>query len=122
MIHYGCECFSIEDLNFKNSDKTKGRKLNKLCNRQWDRCVFVNTLTKWCNIYNVKLLKVKAEYSSFIGNIVNRSLRYPDMILSSIEISRRGYEFYHQYVLKDKNLEKNIISIKLTDSIKNKVL
>ena len=122
MIHYGCECFSIEDLNFKNSDKTKGRKLNKLCNRQWDRCVFLNTLTKWCNIYDVKLLKVKAEYSSFIGNIVNRSLRYPDMVLSSIEISRRGYEFYHQYVLKDKNLEKNIISIKLTDSIKNKVL
>lgn len=31
------------------------------------------------------------------------------MILSSIEISRRCYEFYHQYVLKDKEKQKNII-------------
>lgn len=31
------------------------------------------------------------------------------MVLSSIEISRRGYEFYHQYVLKDKEKQKNII-------------
>ena len=30
-------------------------------------------------------------------------------MLSSIEISRRGYEFVHQYILKDKEIEKNII-------------
>ena len=31
------------------------------------------------------------------------------MVLSSIEISRRGYEFYHQYVIKDFPTRKNII-------------
>ena len=40
------------------------------------------------------------------------------MILSSIEISRRGYEFYHQYILKDKCIEKNIVFIALTEQIK----
>ena len=40
------------------------------------------------------------------------------MILSSIEISRRAFEFYHQYILKDKDVQKNIIFIHLTDSIK----
>lgn len=40
------------------------------------------------------------------------------MILSSIEISRRGYEFYHQYILKDKSQIKNIVFITLTDQIK----
>ena len=32
-----------------------------------------------------------------------------DPCLSSIEISRRGYEFNHQYILKDKNKKKNIV-------------
>ena len=32
-----------------------------------------------------------------------------DPCLSSIEISRRGYEFNHQYILKDKEIKKNIV-------------
>lgn len=31
------------------------------------------------------------------------------MILTSIEIGRRGYEFYNQYISKTKNIKKNII-------------
>ena len=31
------------------------------------------------------------------------------MCLAAIELGRRGFEFYHQYVLKDKQEEKNII-------------
>ena len=50
-----------------------------------------------------------ANYSSFVGNLVYRNEELPDMCLSSIEISRRGYEWNHQYILKDKNKEKNII-------------
>ena len=34
---------------------------------------------------------------------------YNFCILSSIEISRRGYEFNHQYILKDKEQKKNIV-------------
>ena len=32
--HYRCEVFSLEDLNIKQGDIGKGRKLNKLCNNQ----------------------------------------------------------------------------------------
>ena len=37
------------------------------------------------------------------------------MILSSIEISRRAYEFYNQYVIKTKNIKKNIIQPLVSD-------
>lgn len=33
----------------------------------------------------------------------------PDFVFASIEISRRGYEFNHQYILKDKEQKKNIV-------------
>lgn len=42
------------------------------------------------------------------------------MYLSSIEIGRRGYKYYHQYVLKDKYKEKNIIFDKL-ENVKERV-
>jgi len=54
-------------------------------------------------------LKVKPEYSSFIGNFLFRSLNLPDPTLASIEIGRRGYEFYNQYVIKIKEIKRNII-------------
>lgn len=118
MKHYKCSIFAIEDLNIKSSDKDRGKKYNRLCNSNWCRTKLVNNLQKWSNIYNVQLIKVKPEYSSFIGNIVYRNLRLPDMILSSIEISRRSFEFYHQYILKDKCIEKNIVFMALTEHIK----
>ena len=52
---------------------------------------------------------MKPEYSSFIGNFLYRSLNLPDMILASIEIGRRGYEFYNQYISKVKEIKKNIV-------------
>ena len=75
----------------------------------------MNNLTKRCNIFKIKLLKVKPEYSSFIGNFLFRQLNLPDMVLSSIEISRRGYEFYNQYVIKTKNIKKNIVQPNISD-------
>lgn len=118
MIHYKCSIFAIENLNIKSSNKRSGKNFNKLVNNQWCRNKLVSNLEKWCNIYNIKLLKIKPEYSSFIGNIVYRNLKYPDMILSSIEISRRAYEFNHQWIIKDKEKQKNIVWIELTKNIK----
>ena len=108
-IYYKCQIISIEDLCIKSKDLDKGKRFNKLVNNSWCRNTFVNNLTKRCNIHNIKLLKVKPEYSSFIGNFLYRSLNLPDMILSSIEIGRRGYEFYNQYISKTKDIKKNII-------------
>ena len=108
-IYYKCQVISIEDLNIKSSDLDKGKRLNKLVNNSWCRTIFVNNLTKRCNIFNIKLLKVKPEYSSFIGNFLYRSLNLPDMVLASIEIGRRGYEFYNQYISKVKEIKKNIV-------------
>ena len=105
-IYYKCQLISIEDLNIKTSDKELGKRFNKLVNNSWCRNIFVNNLTKRCNIHNIKLLKVKPEYSSFIGNFLYRSLNLPDMILASIEIGRRGYEFYNQYISKIKQINR----------------
>ena len=108
-IYYKCQIISIEDLNIKTSDKELGKRFNKLVNNSWCRNTFVNNLTKRCNIHNIKLLKVKSEYSSFIGNFLYRHLNLSDMVLASIEIGRRGYEFYNQYISKVKEIKKNII-------------
>ena len=108
-IYYKCQLISIEDLNIKSSDKELGKRFNKLVNNSWCRNTFVNNLTKRCNIHNIKLLKVKPDYSSFIGNFLYRSLNLPDMVLASIEIGRRGYEFYNQYISKVKDIKKNIV-------------
>ena len=108
-IYYKCQLISIEDLNIKSSDKELGKRFNKLVNNSWCRNTFVNNLTKRCNIHNITLLKVKPEYSSFIGNFLYRSLNLPDMVLASIEIGRRGYEFYNQYISKVKEIKKNIV-------------
>ena len=114
-IYYKCQIVSIEDLNMKSSEKNKGKKFNKLVNNLWNRNALVNNLTKRCNIFNIKLIKVKPEYSSFIGNFLYRSLNLPDMILASIELGRRGYEYYNQYISRTKEQIKNIIQPKIGD-------
>ena len=108
-IYYKVDLISVEDLHINSSNKNKGKKYNKLVNNNWCRDKFMNNLSKRCNIYNIKLLKVKPEYSSFIGNFLFRSLNLPDPILASIELGRRGYEFYNQYITKTKEIKKNIV-------------
>ena len=63
-------------------------------------------------------MEVKPEYSSFIGNFLFRSLNLPDMILASIELSRRGYEYFNQYITKKLEQKKNIIQPNINDFIK----
>lgn len=118
--YYRCSVFTIEDLNIASSDKGKGKKYNRLTNNCWNRVLLTRQVEKRCSLLKINFIKVKANYSSFVGNLAYRQLNKPDMVLSSIEIGRRGFEFYHQYIKKDKNKEKNIIfnnSEKNIDSI-----
>ena len=119
--HFRCEVFGIEDLRITSSDKSKGRKFNRLCNNQWNRHLLVHILEKNCKLYQIYFQKVMANYSSFIGNLVYRDEKLPDPCLASIEIGRRAFEFYHQHILKDKNKEKNIIFDKL-ENVKDKII
>ena len=107
--HYKCENFVMEDLTIPSKDNGKGKRFNRLCNQQWCRNRFCNILKKLCKLDKIKILEVIPNYSSFIGNLVYRSEKLPDFVLASIEISRRGYEFNHQYILKDKEQKKNIV-------------
>lgn len=119
--HFRCELFVAEDLNIKGSNKNLGKRFNKLCNNLWCRNKLYQQLHKYCSFIGIELIEVIPNYSSFIGNLVYRNLKLPDMILSSIEISRRGYEFYHQYALKDKLHQKNIILPKI-EMVKNRII
>lgn len=107
--HYGCQLFSVEDLSIKPCDRRIGKRFNRLVNNQWNRDMLINSLNRRCDLYSIRLVKVRPEYSSFLGNILYRNLNLPDMILSSIEISRRGFEFYGQYISKERPKEKNIL-------------
>lgn len=107
--HYKCELFAIEKLEISSNDTGKGRRFNRLVNNQGNRNIFYSQIEKYCDRYGIKLYKVVANYSSFEGNLVYRNAGLPDMCLSSIELSRRAYEFHHQYTLKDKPVTKNIM-------------
>lgn len=119
--HYRCECFGIEDLSIKSKDHKQGKSFNRLVNNNWNRNKLVNNLRKRCNIYCIKFVEISPQYSSVIGNLVYRELELPDMVLSSIEISRRCYEFNLQYILKVKEKTKNVIFPNLTKSLIDKV-
>ena len=107
--HYRCEVLSIEKLNIATRDLNKGKRLNKLVNNQWNRNKFVNVLKKLVNGSSTVLIDVEPAYSSILGNLIYREERLPDMILSSIEIGRRGIEFQNQYLLNIKECKKNIV-------------
>ena len=112
--YYRCNKFVLEDLKFKTNGSYS--KFNRLTRNQWCRDLFENNITKRCNIYNIKAIKVKPEYSSFIGNFLFRHVtNMPDMVLASIEIGRRGYEFSSQYIDKTKNKKKNIVFPDISD-------
>ena len=107
--YYRCEVFGLEELNIKSKDTTKGRNFNKLVNNVWNREKLVKNIKKRCNIYSIRVMLAKPNYSSFVGNFLFRDLNLPDMTLASIEISRRCYEFKTQYIDKTKDKRKNII-------------
>ena len=112
--YYRCDKFILEDLKFNANSSYS--KFNRLTKNQWCRELLENNITKRCNIYNINIIKVKPEYSSFIGNFLFRQVsNMPDMVLASIEIGRRGYEYSSQYIDKTKNKKKNIVFPDISD-------
>ena len=107
--YYRCEVFGLEELNIKSKDTTRGKHYNKLVNNVWNRDKLVKNIKKRCNIYSIRVMLSKPNYSSFVGNFLFRDLNLPDMTLASIEIGRRCYEFKCQYIGKTKDKKKNII-------------
>ena len=107
--HYGCEIFGIENLTIKPKDAKRGTLFNRLCNNLWNRNKISDVIRKYCLVYNIKFMEVEPSFSSFVGNLVFRGEHLPDMVLSSIEIGRRAYEFYNQYITKSLSVRKNII-------------
>ena len=59
--HYRCELFITEDLTIESSDKSLGKRYNKLVNNQWNRSKMVENLKKRCNIVGIRFLPVKAD-------------------------------------------------------------
>ena len=87
-VYYKCNKFVLEDLKFKTNGSYS--KFNRLTRNQWCRDLLEMNIIKRCNIYNINVIKVKPEYSSFIGNFLFRQVtNMPDMVLASIEIGRR---------------------------------
>lgn len=117
--HYQCSLFVIEKLDINSKDYEKGKKYNRLINNLWNRNLLINQIKKRCDLLDIDVLEVLPNFSSFVGNVAYRTLDKPDMVLSSIEIGRRGYEFYHQYIVKDRSKSKNII---FNESESNKTL
>ena len=112
--YYRCDKFVLEDLKFKTNSSYS--KFNRLTRNQWCRDLLETNISKRCNIYNINVIKVKPEYSSFIGNFLFRHVtNMPDMVLASIEIGRRGYEFSSQYIDKTKHKKKNIVFPDISD-------
>lgn len=119
--HYKSECFGIEDLCIKLKDNKLGKNFNQLVNNNWCRDKLVNNLKKRCNIMGIKFVEIQPQYSSIIGNLLYRELELPDMVLSSIEISRRCYEFNLQYLKKIKEKTKNVVFPIMTKLLLDKV-
>lgn len=107
--HFNCESFAIENLNINSKDNKKGNKFNRLVNNQWNRNKFVSVLRKLIKASSTNLFEVPPQYSSILGNLIYRKERKPDMVLASIEIGRRAYEFNRQYITKEVEKQKNII-------------
>ena len=117
-VHYQCSLFCYEKLEIKSEDHDKGSWYNRLINSQWLRKPLIENINKHLALNCIKKVEIRANYSSFIGNFIYRNLMpgvLPDMCLSSIEIGRRGYEFYHQFIIKDKEPLKNIIIPRVED-------
>lgn len=75
--HYRCQLFSVEDLSVKTGDRGMGRRFNRLVNNQWNRNILISSLNRRCDLYSIRFIKVRPEYSSFLGNILYRGLNLP---------------------------------------------
>lgn len=96
-VHHRCGHVFVEDLTIKSEDHGKGHAYNWLVNQVWKRNELFNNIKKRCNQQGLNYKEANPAYSSYIGNA---QYDYTDPINSSLEIGRRGYEYY---VLKNKD-------------------
>ena len=99
-----CKFLFLEDLKNINENRKLGKNFNRLINNVWKRNQFIFNLENRCNIFGIKVFKINAAYSSFIGNL---SYQLPDPISASCEIARRGYNVI---ILKNKEFYPRLIS------------
>ena len=104
---HNVESFSVEKLKISPKDHRRGKKYNRLCNNNWNKNLFRNQLVKRLKFYDIKFYEVLPQYSSFIGNLLFRSLRLPDQILSSIEMNRRTFMFVGKFIKFDKSINRD---------------
>ena len=98
--YFHCETFAAEGLDMRSGDSGMGKYQNKIRNNRWLRKRLVENLKKRCSTRGIHFQEVVAAYSSFIGNVLFRKHKAPDMVNASVEIGRRGYEFKRQFVDK----------------------
>lgn len=92
--YFKCSTLSVEELNFKKSNKFWSKSLNRLCKNKFRYSTIKTHLQTLCNTYGIKFVEVNAAYSSFIGNLNYGNDSTPDMVAASIEIARRAYKKY----------------------------
>jgi len=119
--HYHCEVFAMEELTMNTPSLSKGKRLNRLINGQWCRKLLFQQIRKHILSSSTTLVEVQPQYSSIIGNLVNRHLELPDPVLASIEIGRRGHEFSCQYIFKRRQPEKTVVFPKL-ETVKKSII
>ena len=86
-----CSRICLEDLTINSFDRQRGKTFNRLCNNVWCRNLVINKLKMLSNIHGYFITEVNPAYSSFIGNILYGNEHTPDMVASSIEVTRRAY-------------------------------
>jgi len=111
--YWKCKYIFIENLNFKTGKSTEkqSKGKNRLNKNLWKRNKFLQNLNKRCKINNQILKEVHPAYTTIIGNL---QYDYVDPINASIEIGRRGYEFYIK-----KNKDSFYPAVKLKESIQH---
>lgn len=119
--HYHCEVFAMEDLSMATSNLGKGKRLNRLVNGQWNRNLLFQQIRKHILASSTTLVEVQPQYSSIVGNLVNRNLELPDPVLASIEIGRRGHEFSCQYIFVRRQQAKTVILPEL-ETVKESII
>jgi IS605 OrfB family transposase len=108
-LHFNCYKIVVEELQILTKNHKKGKSFNRLVNNCWNRNKLINNLNKRCNISGIEFVEVNPVYSSFIGNVLYGK-QYPDMVASSIEISRRGFHKWQKNWFYPKLIEVNDLS------------
>ena len=100
----------LEELNINSKDTTKGKHYNKLINNVWNRNKLINNIKKRCDIYSIRVVEMKPNYSSFVGNFLFRDLKLFYLRLMILMIGMLSHWKNLVYLEKSKTWLEYIIS------------